>query len=86
MSRSEEFLRNRVTETVLARIASLALSLGFSRFALGIFGTGAFPNVRLWDPQTGKTLDLEGRALNPTSRGWKEEHMTPYLWVATIMV
>jgi hypothetical protein len=83
MTRSEEFLRNCVTETVLTRIAILAHNLGFSRFALGIFGTGAFPNVRLWEPQSGKTLDLEGRALNPTSREWNEKHLSHYIPVAT---
>jgi hypothetical protein len=79
MTRSEKFLRNRVTETALSRVSGVARVRGYSRFALGIFGTGAVPNVRLWDPDSGQTLDLEGRALNPTARNWDEKHLTHYV-------
>jgi hypothetical protein len=79
MTRSEEFLRNRVIETTLRRISGVARNRGYSRFALGVFGTGAFPNVRLWDPDSGKTLDLGGRALKPTDRNWDEKHLSHYV-------
>jgi hypothetical protein len=79
MSRSETFLRNRLTDAALVRIIHRALLLGFPRFALGFYGRGSFPNVRLWDPKSGDTLDLEGKALNPVNREWEEKHLTHYL-------
>jgi hypothetical protein len=71
-----------MTETALRRISEH--SRGYPRFAAGINGTGEFPNVRLWDPQSGKTLDLEGRTLNPTTRNWNEKQLSHYIPVASI--
>jgi len=65
---------------VLARADGVTRARGFSHFALGIRGRGAWPNIELFDEPTDTHLALNGRSLRPVRReSWNRKNLTDYV-------